>query len=442
MAFSVYGAPFILIKQDRRNTGAGFFFERKQRNGGPRKQVFIRLQRSKCLLSLIATLTHPSMKKLTSFLLFVSLLFLNGTLSGKQVYSCCHGEHPRESRIIKSTDIENDASVHYSIGDFIILQVDHPDSLLKTFDSGQKLYLWINGVCYANVPVRYIDRSCNRFFFQLDRDTSSSSPWTVLYTYGHYDEISKLAAVSIGTNKDRLTGCWPVALYTTEWWMVLIGILLIAGLCCLTGYLGMRLLRDTLPLAQVKDYKLLYKRPKNGEELGKNEIYFGDIPYSLSRAQLLFWNMIVIFAIIYVWMWTDELVAPTGTVLLIIGISGGTNFIGRIIDQNRAKKQAEQVEQAAPQAGAGAANAGDGKITVADFYANYKSRGFLTDIMSDGGGSISIHRFQLLIFTAIIGIYFVWQVIYGLSMPQFSSTVLVLMGISSSTYAGVKLTEN
>lgn len=399
------------------------------------------MQETPGALSLKTTLTIPYMKKLISFLPWIALLFVTNTLSAKQVYSCCHGEHPGETHIVASTDIENDPSVGFCIGDFLVLQVDHIEEL-KAANEADKLYLWINGICYTNVPLRYIDHSCNRLYFQLDRDTAQQSPWTVLYTYGHYDETSKLAAVSIGTDKDRLTSCWPIALHTSEDWMILVGIMLLASLFCLTVYLGRHLLRDTLPLAQVKNYKVLYKRKKNGEALGENEIYFSDIPFSLSRAQLLFWNVIVIFAIIYVWMWTDELVAPTGTVLMIIGISGGTNLIGRIIDQNRTKKQAEKIEETQQTPAPGdAAPADDGKITVRDFYnEDYKSKGFLTDILSDGG-SISIHRFQLVIFTAIIGIYFIWQVIYSLNMPQFSDTMLLLMGISSSTYAGVKITE-
>lgn len=378
------------------------------------------------------------MKTFSAYLLCAAALLFTNALSAEQVYSCCHGDQHSETRIIASTDIENDPAAAFSIGEFIILQVDSIDELLAAFRQ-EPLYLWINGICYTNLPARYIDQSCNRIFFQLTRDTIESSPWTVLYTYGHYDETSKLAAVSIGTGKERLTCCWPIALNTSENWMIFAGVLLLLSLHFLTMYLAKHLLRDTLPLSQVKNYTVLYKRKKNNEPLGENEIYFGDIPYSLSRAQLLFWNVIVIFAVIYVWMWTDDLVAPTGTVLMIIGISGGTNLIGRIIDQSRAKKKTEEVEQ--EQTTDAAVPADDGKITVRDFYnEGYKSKGFLTDILSDGG-SISIHRFQLVIFTAIIGIYFIWQVVYNLNMPQFSDTILLLMGISSSTYAGVKLTE-
>ena len=68
------------------------------------------------------------------------------------------------------------------------------------------------------------------------------------------------------------------------------------------------------------------------------------------------------------------------------------------------------------------------------------SRGFVHDVLSDADG-ISLHRFQMFIWTLVLGIIFVASVYKNLSMPEFSATLLGLMGISSGTYVGFKAQE-
>lgn len=68
------------------------------------------------------------------------------------------------------------------------------------------------------------------------------------------------------------------------------------------------------------------------------------------------------------------------------------------------------------------------------------SQGFFQDILTDDGG-ISFHRFQLFIWTVVLGIIFVTSVYKQLAMPDFNDTLLALMGISSGTYMGFMFTE-
>jgi len=68
------------------------------------------------------------------------------------------------------------------------------------------------------------------------------------------------------------------------------------------------------------------------------------------------------------------------------------------------------------------------------------SQGLLRDILRDGSG-YSFHRFQIFAWTLVLGIIFVSSVYNNLSMPEFSTTLLGLMGISSGTYIGFKFPE-
>lgn len=145
-------------------------------------------------------------------------------------------------------------------------------------------------------------------------------------------------------------------------------------------------------------------------------------PFSLSRFQLAFWSFLVIAAYVFIWMITEELDTITGSVLVLLGIGSGTALGATLIDQGK------------PAAAPAAATAPTTPTTAAT------SQGFLRDVLSDDQG-ISLHRFQLFIWTLVLGVIFCASVYDGLAMPQFSTTLLGLMGISSGTYLGFKMPE-
>ena len=69
----------------------------------------------------------------------------------------------------------------------------------------------------------------------------------------------------------------------------------------------------------------------------------------------------------------------------------------------------------------------------------------LLDLLSEqdtSGGEhrvITFHRFQIVVWTLILGVVFVSEVLTKLAMPAFDATLLVLMGISSGTYLGFRV---
>ena len=134
-------------------------------------------------------------------------------------------------------------------------------------------------------------------------------------------------------------------------------------------------------------------------------------PYSLSLFQMSFWFFLVIAAYVFLWLVNDELDTITESVLALIGIGAATALGATLIDQNKPTP------------------------TAAD-----KSEGFLRDVISDPTG-ISLHRFQMFAWTLILGVIFIGSVYHNLEMPQFSATLLGLMGISSGTYLGFKVPE-
>jgi hypothetical protein len=68
-------------------------------------------------------------------------------------------------------------------------------------------------------------------------------------------------------------------------------------------------------------------------------------------------------------------------------------------------------------------------------------KGVMHDLLAENN-VISFHRFQILVWTLILGIMFIANVYNELAMPQFSATLLGLLGISAGTYVGFKLPES
>jgi len=67
-------------------------------------------------------------------------------------------------------------------------------------------------------------------------------------------------------------------------------------------------------------------------------------------------------------------------------------------------------------------------------------KGVMYDLLAENN-LISFHRFQIFVWTLILGIMFVANVYNEPAMPEFSATLLGLLGISAGTYVGFKLPE-
>jgi len=204
-------------------------------------------------------------------------------------------------------------------------------------------------------------------------------------------------------------------------------------------------------------------------------------PYNLGRTQMAFWFFLVYVSYVVIWLVTSALDTITPSLLGLMGISAGTALGEALIDSGKdtalasklldltAEKQS--LEQGIPelQSQIGALNS---KLTLTtEDTANRDSlnkqlqesrtrlaqlnqqlqaiippstaghsQGLLRDILRDGSG-YSFHRFQIFAWSIVLGIIFLSAVYNSLAMPEFSTTLLGLMGISSGTYIGFKFPE-
>ena len=198
-------------------------------------------------------------------------------------------------------------------------------------------------------------------------------------------------------------------------------------------------------------------------------------PYSLGRTQAAWWFFLVLASYLFIGLVTADFGTPiTSTVLTLLGISAGTVVGAAFIDQSKngpaatadAAKVAQTLQMqmadlkdkvataettvaAAPPSTAAEAQA---KLALATHTSDLeqkqsllkKTRGqseqFIVDILSDANG-VAFHRFQIVAWTAVLGIIFGHEVYKVLAMPSFDPSLLALMGISSGTYLGMKIPE-
>ena len=203
-------------------------------------------------------------------------------------------------------------------------------------------------------------------------------------------------------------------------------------------------------------------------------------PFNLGRAQMAFWFFLIYSSYVAIWLVTDALDTITPSLLALMGISAGTALGEALIDNGKDTAKTNQVQDLTAERQAveqsitqsetdlGAINAAP--ATVADqsnrdalnrMLTDSRTRlgqidqqlrainaqqtapasaGFMRDILSDSSG-YSFHRFQIFAWTIVLGIIFVSSVYNNLTMPEFSTTLLGLMGLSAGTYIGFKFPE-
>jgi hypothetical protein len=220
--------------------------------------------------------------------------------------------------------------------------------------------------------------------------------------------------------------------------------------------------------------------------------------YSLGRCQMAFWFVLIFCSFIFLYIATWDYNTISQQALLLMGISGSTALAAVAVDVakdspadavNRAlqalgfnsyddvkrireveipnrQAQLRSLELAAAQPRpavpppALAAQYPDWatvdrtitqlRIELSDrknrldaYEANivpFKTQGFFKDLTTDVNGA-AIHRLQIFCWTLVLGGIFVIGVYRDLAMPEFSGTLLALMGISGAGYVGFKIPE-
>jgi hypothetical protein len=205
-------------------------------------------------------------------------------------------------------------------------------------------------------------------------------------------------------------------------------------------------------------------------------------PVSLARCQMAFWFFLVAAAFFFLWLVTGrgDINTLNQKVLALIGISTFTAVGATAIEGARGsgsgnsdKKEQDNREETYPEKIANAKNrlaeaqknlesAGSSEKEAAKSpvkeaeqalskleheFRSYRTKHryrFLFDLLSESFDEdhpvLALHRFQIIVWTLILGVVFVSDVWNKLRMTEFEDNLLLLTGISSLTYLTFKLT--
>ena len=286
---------------------------------------------------------------------------------------------------------------HYNragLGDLISVHVQNFNTLLAEVDGNcSAIVLFMNGMALKGLKPESCDALSGHVRYRLRRTEDADAIWHELL--GHPKGFTRDISISIGKDTQ-----FSVTSSVTDFqlevipkppFFIFVGLFIAALVLFLALCRRTSLIRNNVPGVAPQQQA-----------------------FSLALWQMSFWFFLVVAAYVFIWLINDELDTVTESVLGLIGIGSATAIGAVFIDQGKASLDA----------------------------ATATSRGFIRDVLSDASGGISIHRFQMFVWTLVLGVIFVASVYNNLEMPEFSAGLLGLMGISSGTYLGFKVPEN
>lgn len=280
------------------------------------------------------------------------------------------------------------------LGDWAVVSVCQLKTLLDAADAAQSpITLFVEGMDSGNSPVG-IDPESGTLTFVLDRNDENRQLWRpFLYDPLFDPEVS--IHVSVGIRGERPLPRAPGANLTiqirklfvdwTTW--VWLGLLAVISAVIILSAVRTDMLRDGSSADGVKQ------------------------PYSLGRTQLAWWFFLAVLSFSFIWMVTGDRDTIPPSVLGLMGISAATAVVAAAIPSR------DDENQEGPRA----------------------SAGWWRDLVSDDRGTVALERLQVIVWTIVLSGVFLTSVIWDLTMPDFNTTLLALMGISSGTYLGFSL---
>ena len=168
-------------------------------------------------------------------------------------------------------------------------------------------------------------------------------------------------------------------------------------------------------------------------------------PFSLGRTQMAWWFFIIVGSFLFIFVSNCNLTEIINEqALILIGISASTGISSVFIDDGKKHLSVEEIERISSL---------KRKLDNSQLEARQRikieneiksiipcSSGWLKDITTTRDG-VNFYRFQIFVWTLILGIIFLFIVWEHLHFPEFDSHLLTLQGISAGTYLGFKFPE-
>jgi hypothetical protein len=322
--------------------------------------------------------------------------------------SCTHGDHDELAHarrrlrpapcdggpaVAAVSGVNESNQYQVFVSDWVVVSVCNAGDLLKTADAAQKpITLYAEGIDTGN-ELMGVDAQSGAMTFIIDRNDQNREFWRPFLYDPLFDPEVEMH-LSVGLKGER-----PIARVPNANTIVHVQKIYVDWT---TSLFLVSLLIFTV---------VLFYAARKTDMLRIGPAFDGvRQPYSLGRSQMAWWFFLVVISYTYIWLITgDQDTIPT-SVLGLMGISSATALAAVF-------------------------------ITPSGSTTPRKSEGFWRDIVTNDLGSVALDRLQIVVWTIILGGIFLRSVIWELTMPDFSTTMLALMGISSGTYIGFQFPQ-
>jgi hypothetical protein len=172
--------------------------------------------------------------------------------------------------------------------------------------------------------------------------------------------------------------------------------------------------------------------------------------YSLAKTQLAWWFYIVFISFLSLFIVTGNYSnILTQQSIILLGIGSLTTLGSSIVDDNitdenfkidnqykinELEKERIELTRGKPLGWKLSLTQNKNKL---DKY-ELQSKNIFQDIVTDSKGQVNLHRYQMVIWTTLLGCIFIYEVFTKFQMPEFDAILLTLQGISSGTYITLK----
>lgn len=357
--------------------------------------------------------------------------------------------------------------------DRILVEVEGlADAIQKDKINPRDLVLYLNGQELEGTKAVAVEGpKQNWLAFDLKRTEQSDRLWRSLL--GSPTSAYRRVNVSVGfpgkqaipTTTGKVQPTLLLRLYYGRWVVICVALVILAVCLFVLGARKGAFIRDRNP-----------PDPPPGEMK----------PYSLALTQAAWWFFLIIGSFGFIYLITGDYNTVSDQALILMGIGTGTALGAFMVDATKRdnadaqlgilrpaqaslaaevdelNKKRDRLEQKIRDGGEAAAAEAqsalrENEVALSEKQAKLKeienqvddaksglskptSVGFRKDILTDVNG-ITLHRFQMVAWTLVLGVVFLLGVYRELAMPAFSVTLLALMGISAGTYLGFKIPE-
>lgn len=351
-----------------------------------------------------------------------------------------------------------------SLGDYVILMLDEklPD-LLKGEKLEHRLGLYINDMFFKDLAPLPVPGRGNAVMFHVVRTEANQEQWSVLFARKGWGGDAKQSCDKDGKDGITLTvgyqdgtqvapSSWACLEYFPNYWLT-------AGLALIALALLVFTFAKARTTSMIRD--IGFSPPGTMP------------PFSLARYQMALWFVTVVCSILFCFAVTGDLSPIPQGVLILMGIGAGTavsaaamdvnSLPGTLADYRQIKKQQAVLDERVQirtkaVKDAETVDPDDKKLsdlrtqlvaaqqewatsqTKLTAYEVPPSKGFFTDILADGNG-LQFHRVQVFAWTMVFWVIFFATLVHKITLMNFDTTALALMGISGATYLGFKLQQ-